>query len=84
MIRLREELAEQLRALADLKTMAKSYGFDISGPATTAREAVQWTYFGYLGAINEANGQTTTGTYLAFAATSSGASCERISARAWP
>jgi len=55
-IRLREELAEQTRALRDLKTMAKSYGFDISAPATTAREAVQWTYFGYLGAIKEANG----------------------------
>src|SRR5215813_12255492 len=55
-IRLREELAEQLRALEDLKTMAKSYGFDISVAATTAREAVQWTYFGYLGAIKEANG----------------------------
>jgi formate C-acetyltransferase len=55
-IRLREELAEQLRALADLKGMANIYGFDISGPASTAREAVQWTYFGYLGAIKEANG----------------------------
>jgi formate C-acetyltransferase len=55
-IRQREELAEQLRALADLKAMAKLYGFDIGGPAADAREAVQWTYFGYLGAIKEANG----------------------------
>ncbi len=55
-IRQREELADQLRALADLKAMAKLYGFDISGPASDAREAVQWTYFGYLGAIKEANG----------------------------
>ncbi|GAA1816074.1 formate C-acetyltransferase [Luedemannella flava] len=55
-IRDREELAEQLRALADLKTMAASYGFDISGPATTAREAIQWLYFAYLGAAKEQNG----------------------------
>jgi formate C-acetyltransferase len=55
-IRLREELSEQLRALADLKAMAKLYGFDIGRPAGDAREAVQWTYFGYLGAIKEANG----------------------------
>jgi formate C-acetyltransferase len=55
-MRLREELADQLRALADLKTMATSYGCDISKPATNAREAVQWTYFGYLGAIKEMNG----------------------------
>jgi formate C-acetyltransferase len=55
-MRLREEMAEQLRALADLKTMASSYGCDISKPATSAREAVQWTYFGYLGAIKEMNG----------------------------
>jgi formate C-acetyltransferase len=55
-MRLREELADQLRALADLKTMAQSYGFDIGRPATNAREAVQWTYFGYLGAIKEMNG----------------------------
>ena len=55
-IREREELAEQMRALADLATMAKSYGFDITRPAADAREAVQWTYFGYLGAIKEANG----------------------------
>ena len=55
-IRTREELADQLRALADLAAMAKLYGFDISRPASDAREAVQWTYFGYLGAIKEANG----------------------------
>ena len=55
-IRLREELAEQIRALKDLAAMAKLYGFDISRPATNAREAVQWTYFAYLGAIKEANG----------------------------
>ena len=53
---MREELAEQMRALADLATMAKLYGFDIARPAANAREAVQWTYFGYLGAIKEANG----------------------------
>jgi formate C-acetyltransferase len=55
-IREREELAEQMRALADLATMAKSYGFDVTRPAANAQEAVQWTYFGYLGAIKEANG----------------------------
>jgi formate C-acetyltransferase len=55
-IRLREELAEQIRALKDLAAMAKLYGFDISRSATNAREAVQWTYFAYLGAIKEANG----------------------------
>jgi formate C-acetyltransferase len=55
-IRLREELSEQIRALDELRTMAKTYGYDISGPATTAREAVQWTYFGYLAAIKEQNG----------------------------
>ena len=55
-MRLREELAEQLRALADLKKMAASYGCDIAKPAANAREAVQWTYFGYLGAIKEMNG----------------------------
>src|SRR3954466_4069721 len=55
-IRLREELAEQMRALEELRRMAKDYGFDISSPASTAREAVQWTYFAYLAAIKEANG----------------------------
>lgn len=55
-IRLREELAEQMRALEDLVSMAKLYDHDISGPAMNAREAFQWTYFAYLGAIKEANG----------------------------
>jgi formate C-acetyltransferase len=55
-IRDREELAEQIRALGELKEMAASYGFDISVPATTAREAVQWLYFGYLGGVKEQNG----------------------------
>jgi formate C-acetyltransferase len=55
-IRLREELSEQMRALKDLTAMAKLYGHDISKPATNAREAFQWTYFAYLGAIKEANG----------------------------
>jgi formate C-acetyltransferase len=55
-IRQREELAEQLRALRDLTEMGRSYGCDIARPAETAREAVQWTYLAYLGAIKEANG----------------------------
>jgi formate C-acetyltransferase len=55
-IRDREELAEQVRALKELQRMAASYGFDISHPATSAREAVQWLYFGYLGAVKEQNG----------------------------
>ena len=55
-IRLREELAEQIRSLKELKEMAKRYGHDISGPARNAREAVQWTYFGYLAAIKQQNG----------------------------
>lgn len=55
-LRLREELADQLRALADLKTMAATYGHDIGPPARNAREAVQWTYFGYLAAVKENNG----------------------------
>ncbi len=55
-IRLREELALQIRALNDMKTMAASYGFDISAPAKDAREAVQWLYFGYLSAIKTQNG----------------------------
>ena len=55
-IRLREELAEQIRALQGLKEMAASYGYDISAPAKDAREAVQWLYFGYLGAIKTQNG----------------------------
>jgi formate C-acetyltransferase len=55
-IRDREELSEQLRALGELVRMAKKYGFDIDEPARTAREAVQWLYFAYLGAIKEQNG----------------------------
>ena len=55
-IRLREEICEQHRALGQLKEMAAKYGCDISGPATTAQEAVQWTYFGYLGAVKSQNG----------------------------
>ena len=55
-LRLREEMADQMRALADLKTMAAAYGCDIGKPAANAREAVQWTYFGYLGAVKENNG----------------------------
>jgi formate C-acetyltransferase len=55
-MRLREELAEQIRALKELKEMAKSYGFDISGPAKNASEAFQFVYFGYLAAIKEQNG----------------------------
>jgi formate C-acetyltransferase len=55
-IRDREELAEQIRALGELLQMAQSYGFDISGPASSAREAVQWLYFAYLAAVKEQNG----------------------------
>jgi formate C-acetyltransferase len=55
-IRQREELAEQIRALEDLGTMAKLYECDITRPATDAQEAVQWTYLAYLGAVKEANG----------------------------
>jgi formate C-acetyltransferase len=55
-IRDREELSEQIRALNELQAMAKSYGFDISQAARTAREAVQWLYFGYLAAVKEQNG----------------------------
>ncbi|WP_036489396.1 formate C-acetyltransferase [Myxosarcina sp. GI1] len=55
-IRLREEISEQIRALKELVEMAASYGCDISLPASNATEAVQWTYFGYLGAVKEQNG----------------------------
>ncbi len=55
-IRAREEIAEQIRALKGMKEMAALYGFDISGPAKNAREAVQWLYFGYLAAIKTQNG----------------------------
>ena len=56
LIRLREEVTEQYRALEDIKQMALKYGYDISLPAKDAKEAVQWTYFGYLAAIKENNG----------------------------
>lgn len=55
-IRLREDLAEQLRALEDLKKLGEIYGFDISRPAKNAKEAIQWLYFGYLAAVKEQNG----------------------------
>ena len=55
-IRDREELSEQIRALKELQQMAANYGFDISVPARNAREAVQWLYFGYLAAVKEQNG----------------------------
>lgn len=55
-IRLREEIAEQIKALKGMKEMAELYGFDISAPAANAREAVQWLYFGYLAAIKTQNG----------------------------
>ena len=55
-IRKREEISMQYRALEEIKQMASSYGYDISKPASNAKEAVQWTYFGYLAAIKENNG----------------------------
>ena len=55
-IRNREEISEQIKALKGLKAMAASYGYDISEPATTAKEAIQAVYFGYLGAIKDQNG----------------------------
>ena len=55
-IRLREEIQMQIKALNDMKTMAASYGYDISAPAQNAKEAVQWLYFGYLAAIKTQNG----------------------------
>lgn len=55
-IRLREELTKQIKALKEMKVMAQSYGYDISEPAKTAKEAVQWLYFGYLSAIKTQNG----------------------------
>lgn len=56
LIQLREEVSMQYRALDDIKKMASSYGFDISKPAKNAKEAVQWTYFGYLASVKENNG----------------------------
>ena len=55
-IRNREEIGDQIKALNDLKSMAAKYGFDISVPASSAKEAIQWLYFGYLGAIKDQNG----------------------------
>ena len=55
-IRKREEIADQINALTDLKKMAEKYGFDISVPAKNAKEAIQWLYFGYLGAVKDQNG----------------------------
>lgn len=55
-IRLREEISMQIKALKEMKEMAKIYGYDISNPAKNAREAVQWLYFGYLSAIKTQNG----------------------------
>ena len=55
-IRLREEISMQIKALNELKAMAQIYGYDISNPAKNAREAVQWLYFGYLSAIKTQNG----------------------------
>jgi formate C-acetyltransferase len=55
-VRSREEMQDQVRALQALKKMASAYGFDISNPARNAKEAIQWTYFGYLGAIKDQNG----------------------------
>ncbi|MDO4790310.1 MAG: formate C-acetyltransferase [Porphyromonas sp.] len=55
-VRLREEVSEQIKALKDIKVMAQSYGFDVSRPATSAQEAVQWVYFAYLAAVKEQDG----------------------------
>lgn len=55
-IKLREEATDQIKALKQMKTMAAAYGFDISQPAADAKEAIQWTYFGYLAAIKDQNG----------------------------
>ena len=55
-IRLREELSDQIVALKELKGLAETYGLDISGPAKNAKEAIQWLYFGFLGAIKDQNG----------------------------
>ncbi|WP_248484871.1 formate C-acetyltransferase [Tepidibacter aestuarii] len=55
-IRLREEISEQIKALKEMIKMASEYGFDVSRPAQSAKEAVQWTYFGYLAAVKDQNG----------------------------
>ena len=59
LVRQTEELSEQISALGELKTMAESYGFDISRPATNAKEAIQWLYFAYIGAAKEQDGAAT-------------------------
>ncbi|HIZ55900.1 MAG TPA: formate C-acetyltransferase [Firmicutes bacterium] len=56
LIRQREEISEQIRALESIRQMAAAYGYDISGPAQDVREAIQWTYFGYLAAVKDQNG----------------------------
>ncbi len=58
-IQLREEVSEQIKALKQIKTMASRYGFDISKPASTAQEAIQWLYFAYLAAVKQNNGAAT-------------------------
>ena len=55
-IRSREEISEQIKALEDFKKMCESYGFDVSKPASNAKEAIQWLYFGYLGSVKQQNG----------------------------
>ena len=56
LIRLREEISEQIKALKKLKSMGASYGFDLGNPAVNSQQAIQWTYFGYLAAVKEQNG----------------------------
>lgn len=56
LIRQREEMHDQIAALNELKAMAASYGYDISEPASNAKEAIQWLYFGYLAAVKDQNG----------------------------
>ena len=60
-IRLREELSEQIRALSDLAKLGEIYGYDITKPASNAKEAIQWLYFGYLAAVKEQNGDMSLG-----------------------
>ena len=55
-LKTKNEIAQQIQALKDMKEMAATYGYDISRPATSAKEAIQWTYFGYLAAIKTQNG----------------------------
>ncbi len=68
-IRLREEIAEQHRARGQMKDMAAKYGYDISGPATNAQEAIQWTYFGYLAAVKSQNGAAMSNLSVVWAST---------------